>query len=80
MAREPDLGAILEQVVASKDKYAVQAFVSELERSGAEDKVIQALAQHSQDASGELLLNALTNSKKVLEKVAMAASASAGGC
>ena len=79
LAREPDLGAILEQVVASKDKYAVQAFVSELERSGAEDKVVEALAQHSQDASGELLLNALTNSKKVLEKVAMASSASAGG-
>jgi len=75
---EPDLGIILEQVIDTRDKYALQAFVSELERSGAMDKVIQAIVEHSQDASGKLLLDALTNSKDVLQRGALASAASAG--
>jgi HEAT repeat protein len=77
--REPEIGTILEQVIASRDKYALQAFVSELERSGAMDKVIQAVVEHSQDASGKLLLDALTSSKTVLKESALASAASAGG-
>jgi HEAT repeat protein len=76
---EPDLGIILEQVIDTRDKYALQAFVSELERSGAMDKVIQAIVEHSQDASGKLLLDALTNSKGVLQQGALVSAASAGG-
>jgi len=76
---EPDLAIILEQVIDTRDKYALQAFVSELERSGAMDKVIQAIVEHSQDASGKLLLDALTNSKGVLQQGALVSAASAGG-
>lgn len=76
---EADLSTILEQVIDSQDKYALQAFVSELERSGAMDKVIQVVVEHSQDASGKLLLDALTSSKTVLQKSALASAASAGG-
>jgi HEAT repeat protein len=75
---EADLSTILEQVIDSRDKYALQAFVSELERSGAMDKVIQVIVEHSQDASGKLLLDALTSSKTVLQKGALASAASAG--
>lgn len=76
---EADLSTILEQVIDSRDKYALQAFVSELERSGAMDKVIQVVVEHSHDASGKLLLDALTGSKTVLQKSALASAASAGG-
>jgi len=76
---EADLSTILEQVIDSRDKYALQAFVSELERSGAMEKVIQVVVEHSQDASGKLLLDALTSSKTVLQKGALASAASAGG-
>lgn len=75
---EPDLSTILEQVIDCRDKYALQAFVSELERSGAVDKVIHAVVQHSQDASGKRLLEALTSSKTILRKGALASAASAG--
>src|SRR5580658_7501310 len=36
---EPQLEQILEDVVATNDDYALQAFISELERSGAIDKI-----------------------------------------
>ena len=40
---EPQLEQILEDVVATKDDYALQAFISELERSGAIEKVVSAM-------------------------------------
>ncbi len=40
---EPQLEQILEEVVATKDEYALQAFISELERSGAIEKIISAM-------------------------------------
>jgi hypothetical protein len=43
------------------------------------EKVIQVVVEHSQDASGKLLLDALTSSKTVLQTGALASAASAGG-
>lgn len=40
---EPQLEQILEDVVATKDEYALQALISELERSGAIEQVVGAL-------------------------------------
>jgi HEAT repeat protein len=76
---EPGLDHILEQVIETNDKYALQAFISELERSGAVDKVVKLLAlQHDDMPAKSMLLDALTNGKKHLEKTALASSAVAG--
>ncbi|HZQ67474.1 MAG TPA: HEAT repeat domain-containing protein [Terriglobales bacterium] len=77
---EPELDHILEKVIETNDKYALQAFISELERSGAVEKVVALL--ESQQGSGPakaLLLEALSDGKKRLEKTALANSAAAGG-
>jgi hypothetical protein len=42
------------------------------------DKLIEAVFEHSEDPSGKFLLDALTNSRKVLQKHALASAASAG--
>jgi hypothetical protein len=77
---EPDLDHILEQVIETKDKYALQAFISELERSGAVDKVVKLLELRIDDAPARsMLLDALTNGKKHLEETALTSAAAAAG-
>ena len=77
---ERHLHDILEQVIQTKDKYALQAFISELERSGAMDNVARLLELHQSDPTAKaLLMDALTDGKKYLEKAALASSAAAGG-
>jgi HEAT repeat protein len=76
---EPDLDQILAQVIETNDKYALQAFISELERSGTVDKVVKLLALHGDDMPAKsMLLDALTDGKKHLEKTALSSSAAAG--
>lgn len=75
-----DLDDILEQVIETRDKYALQAFISELERSGAVDRVVKLLEVHGNDAPAKaLLLDALTNGKKHLENTVLMAAGAAGG-
>src|SRR5205814_8067960 len=77
---ETGLDEILEQVIETKDKYALQAFISELERSGSIDKVIELIEQHANDENSKAVLSrALTNSDNHLQKAVHAASAAAGG-
>jgi HEAT repeat protein len=52
---EPQLEQILEDVVATKDEYALQAFISELERSGAIEKVVGAMELGPGSGSAETL-------------------------
>ncbi len=82
---EPNLEAVLEQIVATQDNYALQAFISELERSGAMENVIHSLEiGASQDVAQSLLMQALLAARKELEaakgaKPATAAMAAGAG-
>lgn len=76
---EPQLDSILEQVIDTKDKYALQAFISELERAGALDKVIALLETHRSDLPGRLtLLDTLNRGKVHLDKAVLTSAAAAG--
>jgi HEAT repeat protein len=76
---EPDLDRILELVIETNDKYALQAFISELERSGTVDRVVKLLELRVDSPMAKaMLLKALTNGKKYLEKAALTSSAAAG--
>lgn len=55
-----NLEHILAQVIETQDDYALQAFISELERSGAIDEVLEALAQHRDASAQNILLRAIT--------------------
>jgi len=75
---EPHLEQILEDVVATKDDYALQTFISELERSGVIEKVITAFG----DASGyespqAALLEIVKAARKQVEMTGKAAAAGA---
>jgi HEAT repeat protein len=77
---EPELNGILAQVVETQDDYALQAFVSELERCGTIDKVVHALERgENHDSAHDALLQALSAGRKRVEMAAKAMSASAGG-
>jgi HEAT repeat protein len=52
---EPQLEQILEDVVATKDEYALQALISELERSGAIEKFVGAMELGVGSGSAETL-------------------------
>jgi HEAT repeat protein len=74
-----NLDGILEQVIETKDKYALQAFISELERTGAIDQVIKHLEVQGEPSTGNaLLLEALTDGKRYLEKRALTSAQAAG--
>lgn len=76
---EPQLDDILEKVIETNDQYALEAFISELERSGGMEKLVQALEQRSGGEAAEvLLLQALTAGKRQLA-TATAGSGSAAG-
>lgn len=75
----PHLERVLEQVVETQDSYALQAFISELERSGTIEKVIEVLkGQADHHTVEKALLEALTGGRKRVE-AAMTAAAAAGG-
>ncbi|HEY7616965.1 MAG TPA: HEAT repeat domain-containing protein, partial [Terriglobales bacterium] len=72
-----NLEIVLEQVVDTEDSYALQAFISELERSGEIENVVQALQGRGTHYSVEsVLLDALTTGRKRMEA---AMTAAAGG-
>jgi HEAT repeat protein len=74
----PHLENVLAQVVETQDSYALQAFISELERSGAIEKVIEVLEGQADHYPAEkLLLEALTAGRKRVE-AAMTAAAAGG--
>src|ERR1700723_3696776 len=75
---EPQLEQILEEVVATKDDYALQAFVSELERSGAIEKIVSGF-EGSDHHSAEAALNeVVAGARKRVELTDKAAAAVAG--
>jgi HEAT repeat protein len=74
-----NLDHILSQVVETHDNYALQAFTSELERSGAIDTLVDALAGHrEQGSAGDILLHALANCRKTIEHTSKVSAAAAG--
>ncbi|HYB76982.1 MAG TPA: HEAT repeat domain-containing protein [Candidatus Bathyarchaeia archaeon] len=74
-----NLDDILTQVVETKDNYALQAFISELERSGAIENLVEALENHpGQNAARNILLRTLNVCRQDIEQ-ANKAFAAAGG-
>lgn len=72
--REPELENIFDQVVGTRDRYALEAFISELERSGGFEKVVQAIQHRSPaESAANILLKGLAASRE------RAASAATGG-
>jgi len=74
---EPQLEQILEDVVATHDDYALQAFISELERSGAIDKIVGAL-DGSGKCSEAALMEVVAGARKSVELTGKAAAVAAG--
>lgn len=68
MARmEPDLQEILAKIVATEDRYALQAFISELDRSGRFEAVVSALESESDRRfAAPILLRSLERGKASL--------------
>ena len=74
-----NLDHILSQVVETQDDYALQAFISELERSGAIENLIDALEKrHEQNAAHKILLQTLNVTRHKIEQEGRALVASAG--
>ena len=65
---DPDLQDIITKIVATEDRYALQAFISELERSGRFEAVVKALESESERRfAAPLLLRSLERGKSSLE-------------
>ena len=75
---EPQLQQILEDVVATKDDYALQAFVSELERSGAIEKIVGGFPGSGRHSAGTPLMEVVAEARKRVELTGKAAAATAG--
>jgi HEAT repeat protein len=75
---EPQLDQILEDVVATKDDYALQAFVSELERSGAIEKLVTGFAGSGRRSTEITLTEVVAEARKRVELTGKAAAASVG--
>src|ERR1700685_2820202 len=75
---EPQLHQILEDVVATKDDYALQAFVSELERSGAIEKIVSGFARSGHPSTEPALMEVVAEARKRVELTGKAAAAAAG--
>ena len=74
-----NLDGILTQVVETQDNYALQAFISELERSGAIDNLVEAVkGQGKHGPAGNILLQALTNCREKIEQAGRVSAAAAG--
>jgi HEAT repeat protein len=74
---EPHLEQILEDVVATKDEYALQAFVSELERSGAIEKIVSFAGSHHHAAETPLM-KAVAEARMRVELTGKTMAAAAG--
>jgi HEAT repeat protein len=75
---EPQLDQILEDVVATKDDYALQAFVSELERSGAIEKIVSGFAGSCHHSAASALMEVVAEARKRVELTGKAVAATAG--
>jgi HEAT repeat protein len=75
---EPQLDQILEDVVATKDDYALQAFVSELERSGAIEKIVSGFAGAGHHSAETALMEVVAEARKRVELTGKAVAAAAG--
>jgi hypothetical protein len=76
---QPNLEAILEQVVGTHDSYALQAFISELERSGGMEKVVQSLhTQSDHRAAQSMLVEALAAGVNAVETARLPKAKAAG--
>src|ERR1700733_11720805 len=75
---EPQLEQILEDVVATKDDYALQAFVSELERSGAIEKIVSGLGSSDHNSAEAALNEVVAGAIKRVELTGKAVAAVAG--
>src|ERR1700686_504467 len=64
---EPQLEQILEDVVDTKDDYALQAFVSELERSGAIEKIVSGFAGSGHRSAETALMEVVAEARKRVE-------------
>jgi HEAT repeat protein len=74
---QPESHEILQQVVDSQDSYALQAFISELERSGEIEHVIEELDHPAGDHSAPSALFAALETGR--QQLAKAAAAGGGG-
>ena len=69
--REPELEKIFDQVVGTRDRYALEAFISELERSGGFEKVVKAIQDRSPaESAASILLKGLAASRERAMSVA----------
>jgi hypothetical protein len=75
---EPQLEQILEDVVATHDEYALQTFISELERSGAIEKVIGVLAGSGEYSVQATLREIVEGARKSVELSGKTVAAAAG--
>src|SRR5580693_2430946 len=72
---EPQLDQILEDVVATKDDYALQAFVSELERSGAIENIVGGFPGSGRHSAGTHLMEVVAEARRQVELTSKAAAA-----
>lgn len=77
---EPQLEQILEEVVATNDEYALQAFVSELERTGAIERIVSASAMElgPSPGSAQTLLEVVAAARNTVATTCKAAAVVAG--
>jgi HEAT repeat protein len=75
---EPQLEQILEDVVATNDDYALQAFISELERSGAIEKIVGMLAGSGDHSMQTTLQEVVERARESVGPSGKAAAAAAG--
>jgi hypothetical protein len=74
-----NLDDILSQVVETQDNYALQAFISELERSGSIENLVEVLEERQeQNAARNILLQTLHACRQNIEKAGKVFAASAG--
>ena len=75
---EPQLEQILDDVVATKDDYALQAFVSELERSGAMEKIVSGFDGSNHHSAEAALMEVVTKARERVELTGKTVAAAAG--
>src|SRR6202161_4792983 len=75
---EPQLEQILEDVVATRDDYALPLFCSELERSGAIEKIVSTFDGSDYPPEETTLMEVVTKARKQVELTGQAAAFAAG--
>ena len=75
---EPQLEQILEDVVDTKDDYALQAFVSELERSGAIEQIVSGFDGSDCHSAETALMEVVAEARKRVELTGKSAAAAVG--